>query len=371
MKILLFLFINSILLCGSRNINLYKKFLNLRKLDEGDTSDNNSLTEEIDSTYEENYSELPTIWDSTYNIPPQLLLFGFNRYQYNNTNKLIQFYTYIKIDGLATKDNISFPVTIKSNRRLRDLEEEEVNIIGINEGNIKDEKNVYFFNCKGEYNKIPSKVEFIKVKDFYINEIKYDLDLTSYAQYVSSNIQKQIVENKYLVQNPVIFQNSKIINQNKIITIEGEYNDNYSKKKKNAYLFKKGSDKHIPCTLENKTVTSNIYSLNCKPLSSFKDDLDDYLVNLTDINKLMFFDFKGSDSFVNYTIEKEKDSSNKISAGIIALIIIACIAVLAILGVMFYCMRKKNFQPPSTQSTDKNNNTLGVNQYNSSSNITN
>ena len=370
MKILLFLFINSILLNSSKNINVYKKFLNLRKLDEGDTSDNNSLTEEIDSTYEENYSELPTIWDSTYNIPPQLLLFGFDRYQYNNTNKLIQFYTYIKIDGLATKDNISFPVTIKSNRRLRDLEEEEVNIIGINEGNIKDEKNVYFFNCKGEYNKTPSKVEFKKDNDFYINGKKNDLDLTSYAQYVSSNIQDQKDKNPYLVENPVIFQNSTIINKNEIITIEGEYIGNYSK---NAYLFKKkGNDNHIPCTMENKSgQPSNKYFLNCKPLSSFNDDLDDYLVNLTDINKLMFFDFNESDSFVNYTIEKEKDSSNKISAGIIALIIIACIAVLAILGVMFYCMRKKNFQPPSTQSTDKNNNTLGVNQYNSSSNITN
>ena len=370
MKILLFLFINSILLNSSKNINVYKKFLNLRKLDEGDTSDNNSLTEEIDSTYEENYSELPTIWDSTYNIPPQLLLFGFDRYQYNNTNKLIQFYTCIKIDGLDTIYNISFPVTIKSNRRLRDLEEEEVNIIGIKEGNMNYDKNVYFFNCKGEYNKTPSKVEFMKDKDFYINGIKNDLDLTSYAQYVSSNIQDQIGVNLYLMQSPVIFKKSTIIKQNKMITIEGEYNGKYSK---NADLFnKKGDDKHIPCTMEHKIRTSNIYSLNCKPLSSFKDDLDDYLVNLTDINKLMFFDFNESDSFVNYTIEKEKekDSSNKISPGIIALIIIACIAVLAILGVMFYCMRKKNFQP-STQSTDKNNNTLGVNQYNSSSNITN
>ena len=365
MKILLFLFINSILLNSSKNINVYKKFLNLRKLDEGDTSDNNSLTEEIESTYEENYTDLATIWNSTYNIP-QLLLYGFDRYQYNDTNKSIQFYTHIKIDGLEPIHNISFPVSIKSNRRLRDLEEEEVDIIGIKEGNIK---NVYFFNCKGEYNKIPSKVEFIKVKDFYINEIKYDLDLTSYAQYVSSNIQDQKDKNLYLIKSPVKFKNSTIINPNKMFTIEGEYKGKYSK---NADLFnKKGDDKHIPCTMEHKINTSNRYSLNCKPLSSFKDDLDDYLVNLTDINKLMFFDFNESDSFVNYTIEKEKDSSNKISAGIIVLIIIACIAVLAILGVMFYCMRKKNLQPPSTQSTDKNNNTLGVNQYNSSSNITN
>ena len=173
MKILLFLFINSILLNSSKNINVYKKFLYLRKLDEGDTSDNNSLTEEIESTYEENYTDLATIWNSTYNIP-QLLLLGFD--QYNYTNKSIQFYTYIKIDGLEPIHNISFPVSIKSNRRLRDLEEEEVDIIGIKEGNMNNDKNVYFFNCKGEYNKTPSKVEFKKDNDFYINGFKNDLN---------------------------------------------------------------------------------------------------------------------------------------------------------------------------------------------------
>jgi hypothetical protein len=238
-----------------------------------------------------------------------------------------------------------------------------------------DDKNIYSFNCEGEYDKTSLKVEFLKDKYFYINGIKNSLNLTPYADYLSSNIQDQIGENPDLLQAPIIFQNSTIVNQNKSITIEGEYNGRYSK---NAYLFSKtDNDKHIPCTFEEKIGENNLYSLDCKPTSSFVDDLNNYIVNLTDINKLMFFDFGENNSSVNCIIEndkaknKEKDSSSKISAGIIVLIILACIAVLTILGVMFYCMRKKSSQSPSTQSRDKNNNTLGVNQFNSSSNITN
>lgn len=367
MRIILFLFINSILLYSSRNIKVYKKFLNLRKLNEGDSSDIDNFTEEIDSTNEET-TDITTNWNSTPNKTQTLLLLGFDRYQYNSTNKLIQFYTYIKIEGLDI-DNISFPISIKSNRRIRNLEEKEVNITGIKEGNMNDDKNIFFFNCRGEYNKTPSKVEFLKDEDFYINGNKTNLslELTPYAQYLGSNIQNQISSNSYLSKDPIIFKNSKIINQNKNIIIEGEYHGNYSE---NAYLFsKEGKDNHIPCTMEPKVGEYNIHFLNCKPSSSFKDDLNNYLVNLKDINRLMFFDFNENDSIVDCPIEKEKDSSKKISAGIIVLIIFVCIAVLAILGVAFYCMRKRSFQ--SNQTRDKNNNTLGVNQYNSSSNITN
>ena len=384
MKILLFLFINSILIYGARNINAYKKLFNSRKLDENDTKENNTIetedgTQEIDSTNEEIDTDTVESGNSTYN-KSQLLLLGFDRYQYNDINNLIQFYTYIKIVGLEEIENISFTVSITSNRSLRNLEEEEVNIIGTKEGNMVGDKNTYSFNCTGEYNKTPLQVKFFKDKDFFINGIKInkslDLNLTSYAEYLSSNIQDQISENPYLLEDPLIFNNSKIVNQNKNITIDGEYYYNYSK---NAYLFsKEESDKHIPCLMEKKVGTKGyLYSLDCKPSSSFVGDLNDYLVNLTDIKRLMFFEFKENNSFVNYTIEEEKaknnkkDSSKKISAGIIVLIILACIAVLAILGVMFFCMRKKGLKSPPNQSQDKNNNTLGVNQYNSSSNITN
>ena len=392
MKIILFLFINSILIYGSRNIDTYKKLFNSRKLGENDTIENDTIendtlendtieindgTQKIDSTNEEVDTKTVESGNYTYNIS-QLLLLGFDRYRYNDTNNLIQFYTYIKIVGLEKIENISFPVSITSNASLRNLEEEEVNIIGIKEGNMTGDKNAYSFNCTGKYNETPLQIKFLKDKGFFINGIDntLDLNLTSYAEYLSSNIQDQISENQYLLEIPLIFQNSKIVNQNKSITIEGEYNYNYSK---NAYLFsKKENDKHIPCLMEKEVGTiGNLFFLDCKPSSSVVDDLNDYLVNLTDIKKLMFFEFLENNSFINYTIEEEKaknnkkDSSKKISAGIIVLIILACIAVLAILGVMFYCMRKKGLKSPPNQSQDKNNNTLGVNQYNSSSNITN
>jgi hypothetical protein len=381
------------LIYASRNIDTYKKLFNSRKLGENDTIENDTIendtlendtieindgTQKIDSTNEEVDTKTVESGNYTYNIS-QLLLLGFDRYRYNDTNNLIQFYTYIKIVGLEEIENISFTVSITSNRSLRNLEEEEVNIIGTKEGNMVGDKNTYSFNCTGEYNKTPLQVKFFKDKDFFINGIKInkslDLNLTSYAEYLSSNIQDQISENPYLLEDPLNFNNSKIVNQNKNITIEGEYDDEYSK---NAYLFsKEESDKHIPCLMEKKVGTKGIFSLDCKPSSSFVGDLNDYLVNLTDIKHLMFFEFSENNSFVNYTIEEEKaknnkkDSSKKISAGIIVLIILACIAVLAILGVMFYCMRKNGLKSPPNQSQDKNNNTLGVNQYNSSSNITN
>ena len=83
-------------------------------------------------------------------------------------------------------------------------------------------------------------------------------------------------------------------------------------------------------------------------------------------------------SSVNFEIIKEeekkeekKEENKKISAGAIVGIIFGCIAVLAILGTMFYFMRKRNMQSTPMQSLDKNNNTLGVNGYTSSSNINN
>jgi hypothetical protein len=201
MKILLILFINSILIYGARNINAYKKLFNSRKLDENYTKENNTIqtddgTQEINSTNEEVNTDTVESGNSTYNIS-QLLLLGFDRYQYNDINNLIQFYTYIKIVGLEEIENISFTVSITSNRSLRNLEEEEVNIIGTKEGNMVGDKNTYSFNCTGEYNKTPLQVKFFKDKDFFINGINFSLGLTSYAKYLSSKIQDQISENPY------------------------------------------------------------------------------------------------------------------------------------------------------------------------------
>ena len=377
MKILLFLFINSILIYGDRNINAYKKLFNSRKLDEYSTMGTEDVTQE-NSITEEIYTDIKTVEsiNSTDKIF-ELLLLGFDQYRYNDTNKLIQFYTHIKMVGLEEIENISFPVFITSNRSLRNLEEEEVNITGIKKGNMDGDENAYSFYCDGEYNKTPLQVKFLEGKDFFINGINLssNLTLTSYAKYLSSKIQDQTSENPFLLEKPYILYNSKIVNQNKNITIEGVYNEEYSK---NAYLFSKNEkDKHIPCSMEPKVgAKGNLYSLYCKPSSSVVDDLNDYLVKLTDINKLMLFDFRENNSSVNYTIEEEntknnkKDSSKKISAGIIVLIVLACIAVIVILGVIFYCMRKKGLKSPPNQSQEKNNDTLGVNQINSSSDIT-
>ena len=249
------------------------------------------------------------------------------------------------------------------------MEEKIINITGYNENGNNDEKEVYIFRCLGIYNETPISVQYLNNDELYIDGIKpINSEVTPYAKQLSYNIQEQKNEKSYLKKEPVYLYNSTVINQLNNIKVEGEYDNDYSKK---GYLIFDKEDHNIPCTMDKIIGTRNSYSLICKPNSSFKGNLSDYTVNLEDINKLMFFKFNNPDSYVSIELKKEKDSSKTISAGIIVLIIFACIAVLVILGLMFYCMRKKSLHPSPSQSRDKNNNTLGVNAYNSSSNITN
>jgi len=390
MKIQFFFFINSILIYSTRNINLYKKSVSSRKLQESNTSlVTDTVTSDLGSTYKEvgsdtveikestnyeylstNYEDQSTKYENQSTNYSQSLLLGFDRYKYIDSRNSIEFYTYLSINGTGKKRNISFPVTITSNRRFRNLEEKIINITGYNEDGNNDDKKVYIFKCSGSYNETPISVKYLNNNELYIDGIKpINSEATPYARQLSYNIQKQKNEKSlYLNNEPIYFYNAKIINQSNNIKVEGEYYHNYSKK---GYLIFDKEDYNIPCTMDKIIGTTNSYSLICKPNSSFKGNLIDYTVNLTDINQLMFFKFNNPNSYVSIELKKEKDSSKTISAGIIVLIIFACIAVLAILGLMFYCMRKKSLHPSPSQSRDKNNNTLGVNAYNSSSNIAN
>lgn len=374
MKIQFFFFISSILIYNTRNINLYKKSVSSRKLQESDILITDTVTTVLGNTYKEVSSDTVEMKESTnYEYQStnysQSLLLGFDRYKYIDSSNIIEFYTYLYINGTGEKRNISFPVTVTSNRRLRNLEEKIINITGYNEDGNNDDKGVYIFKCLGIYNETPISVKYLNNDELYIDGIKpINSEATPYAKQLSYNIQEQKNKKSYLNKEPVYLYNSTVIKQSNNIKVEGEYYNDYSK---NGYLIFDKEDHNIPCTMDKIIGTRNSLSLICKPNSSFKGNLSDYTVNLTDINKLMFFKFNNSDSYVNIELKKEKDSSKTISAGIIVLIIFACIAVLAILGLMFYCMRKKSSHPSPSQSRDKNNNTLGVNAYNSSSNITN
>ena len=312
------------------------------------------LLDENNTDYEENESGSNSNV-GTFFLP---LLLGFDQYQYSNN--FIQFFTYLRITDFWEIYNISFPISIKSNGRLRNLEENVVNITCVKTNEFKvDDNNTYYFNCLRPYNKTPSSIKFLSYKDFFVDEIEVDrLILTSYAKYLGSNIQEQTKNNSYLKSEILFFYNSTIINQIKNITIEGEYYfHNFSK---NAYLIiNKENETDFPCTMKRTEKENDTY-LICKPLTSFEGNLNFVAVNLTDINKIMYLNFSENNSYVNFIIEP---SSKKLSIGMIVAIVSFCIIFFSFVGLFIYFIKIKDLQPKqSVKNIDKSsNNNLDVN----------
>ena len=261
--------------------------------------------------------------------------------------------------------NISFPISIKSIGRLRNLEENILNMTCIKNRKFDNDENAYFFNCTKPYNKTPSSIKFLNYKDFFVNGIKTNkLILTSYAKYLGSNIQEQTRNNSYLKEEILFFYNSIIINQIKNITIKGEYYNEFSK---NAYLiFNKENEKDFPCIMEKNEEENDTYFLICKPLISLEGNLNFVAVNLTDINKIIYLNFNENNSYVNFII---KSSSEGLSIGVIVAIVSICIIFLSFVGLFIYFIKIKDLHPTPPKkkienidkNNDKSNNNLDVN----------
>ena len=334
MGLLFLLFINSILFYISININIDKKFLNTIKIEKSGTSSwliqdfeiqsdksevpidtkirtlqietqsdiiessivepnespqNVLLTDISDLSKSENFSTNSTTTPSDqaiYIFP--LLLLGFDHYNYSNNS--IHFFTHLRIINISDIYYISFPISINSYGRLRNLEEEIIYVTCNKSLEFQYDESSYYFNCVKRYNKTPSSVKFLNYKDFFIDELKANkLILTSYAKYLGSNIQEQTRNNLYLKPEILFFNNSTIINLNKNITIEGEYY--HHQFSKNAYLIiNKENEADFPCIMKKNEKKNNTY-LICKPLTSFEGNLNFVAVNLSDINKIMYLNF--------------------------------------------------------------------------------
>jgi hypothetical protein len=342
MKILLFFFISSIFLYKFRNINIYEKFLNSKKLQENDTAyeEEEHIIPSNDNV-DDDEPEKEKTKNST-NIFP--LLLGFDHYEYSNN--LIKFFAYLRINDYWEIYNISFPISIESDRNLRNLEDEVINIICTKEDNNIDDESIYIFNCSNSYNKTPLSVRFLNYEEFFINDIKFNnLELTSYAKYLSSNIQEQVGENGNLNKAQLSFKNSTITNQIRNITIEGENDNNIASN--NAYLLYQDNDakfKNISCTIIKKNGNNKIFNLICKPLTTFKGNLSFASVYLIDTIQIMYLDFKENYPFVNFTFQNvntviiHKESSGGLSEGVIVIIIFVSSLVLSCL-IRSFCKR--------------------------------
>ena len=340
MRIILFLFINSILFYRCRNINIYGKFLNSRKLQEDDTSyeeEEQPISSNDDNDNDEPEQEKTK--NST-NIYP--LLLGFDHYEYSNN--LIQFFAYLRIIDFGKIDNISFPISIESEGQLRNLENEVINIICTQEDKNVGDESIYMFNCSRSYNKTPLSVKFLNYEEFFINDIKINnLESTSYAKYLSSNIQEHAGENGNLNKVQLSFKNSTIKNQINNIIIEGENDNNIVSN--NAYLLYQQNEtkyKNICCTITKKIGNNKIFNLICKPLFTFEGNLSFATVNLIDTFQSIYLDFDENYPVVNFTFKSEKiviskkDSSEGSSFVKLLIIIIVCILIFVCL--LLLCM---------------------------------
>ena len=123
-----------------RNINIYGKFLNSRNLQEEEQSCPSNDNEDDDEPEQEK------IKNST-NIFP--LLLGFDQYEYSNN--LIQFFAYLRINDFGKIDNISFTISIETDEKFRNLENEVIKIICTSENNNIVDESMYIFNCSRSY----------------------------------------------------------------------------------------------------------------------------------------------------------------------------------------------------------------------------
>lgn len=340
MRIILFLFINSILFYRCRNINIYGKFLNSRKLQEDDTSyEEEEQSSPSNDNGDDDEPEQEKIKNST-NIFS--LLLGFDQYEYSNN--LIQFFAYLRIIDFGKIDNISFPISIETDEKLRNLENEVIKITCTSGNDNVGDESIYIFNCSRSYNRTPLSLKFLNYEDFFINDIKINnLESTSYAKYLSSNIQDQVGENGNLNKIQLSFKNSTIINQVNNITIEGKNDNNIVSN--NAYLLYQENDikyKNISCTIIKKIGSNKLFNLICKPLFTFEGNLSFATVTLIDTSQSMYLDFNENYPFVNFTFKSEKmiilkgSSSGDSSSD--TLIIIISVIILIIIVFILSCL---------------------------------
>jgi hypothetical protein len=300
--------------------------------------------QEDDTSYEEEEQSSPSNDNGDDDEPEQekiknstnifSLLLGFDQYEYSNN--LIQFFAYLRIIDFGKIDNISFPISIETDEKLRNLENEVIKITCTSENDNVGDESIYIFNCSRSYNRTPLSLKFLNYEDFFINDIKINnLESTSYAKYLSSNIQDQVGENRNLNKIQLSFKNSTIINQVNNITIEGKNDNNIVSN--NAYLLYQENDikyKNISCTIIKKIGNNKIFNLICKPLFTFEGNLSFASVTLIDINQNMYLDFNENYPFVNFTFKSEKivilkgSSSGGLSEGAIVIIVFVCSCIL-------------------------------------------
>ena len=284
-------------------------------------------------TETETETEIETEIETSHNsLLPNLLLLGFDNYDYLENQKLVKFLAYLRLFGYSNKnlEYIILSANTYNNRLLRNLEEIEIKCDKTDVG----KSDIYIFNCSKEIDSPISRIQYINNSIKINGENSPNIQTLNIANLMGNNIQNQ--KGNILSKDTYILDNSSIINENSSFIIEG-FNSETDLTSSNAELsfVKNNQLKNIPCNIEKETEKDK-YQISCNSKSLSKTDLNlNNLVKLKDQNKSVIISFlegnstanTGSESFNYFRLKK---SNKKLSGGAITAIILSLVAALII-----------------------------------------
>ena len=325
-------------------------------------------TNKFEETTNENVETTNAIEEASQIIINQIsvILLGFAKYSYSSINRIINFliyFAYIEKNIYAKNITIKVIINYKTTRRvLQSYSETQGECTLIEDDSLYQKK----YNCSIETN--GQEIDNIKL-DRNITVIDNDIDFSNieispmglmYINNIQDVGKQDLFDNKMLY---ILNQTELIIDNNKNqLNINGYMNDNsftYNNFNLDIVLTDYFEEKiaYISCNATMQ-ITNKCY-FECGTKNEITGSLDSAYSNLGDANLIVsipqqndnYINFKGKRT--NYNSDgygTEKDS--KLSGGIIALIVIACVfGFIIIIVVVIYCYRKRSAKKEAETGT--------------------
>ena len=343
--------------------------------DDSSEDDSESSSEEsiVSEESEESYNQTEPIGPATGNENAAINCLGISNYNYNISDKKINFkiiFSFIKIKVVRY---IIFTLLV-SDSRLRNLKESKEKTICT----IENENDIGSQNINVKYNCVASntaidQISLIKsVNDFEIGNNLENVSPVEGEINFSQNAAKEIqnIQNQNQIINYSVTLNDGVLkdSSNKRFTIKGIIDDNYDKIKNDdkltLTLYPDGSDrKDINCTIINKEKKN--YQIRCIPSEKLNANL--YLTSgITDKNNQIVLNMTKDNRVINTENLPSnkmmyKKSGSGLSGGGIAGIVIACVVALVIASIIAIMLKKSNPQIQNSSSVIQANSADNLN----------
>ena len=349
----------------------------IRNLEDDSTSDFWDSDTDYDSTDSDDTDDTDDTDEPSANITeivpkPQFILKDVGNYE--KKDKQITFVAFfIRLYTKIVPKIVYFTIKINKIIRLRNLEDEEIQVPCILDENEYQKNDNLIYKCSFDtkienFTSISINQESIILKneDNNLTDFDVDIPISSKAKQSINNIQNK-TEN-ITIEDYIILENSTLEQNEMKFTVSGtiQKNDNLKDGDATLLLYEKENEtlKDIPCELIKKW--GNQYDLECTPKIDISGELDGTEIDTN--NKTLIISTYNKDEFLNFNVYRNKfykKTSNKgLSGGAIAALIISCVAALVFLGVLIIFFRNpKNIAPPIEKSS--------IGHYESNEKITN